>query len=383
MLLKVLVNAGPLVNRPLTGVGQYTYQLYRELLALQTPCRFYYRYHFSDDLKVTGNEFADSFERLADATAVTQLSLKVARKLSFLSSTLGLGKADIYHEPNFLPFKTHLASVITIHDLSPLRVPETHRAKPVEIFRQRMPRAVERAKRIIAVSEFTRREIIEYFPEAESKTFVTLEGVRDNYQPMSPEATAPYLKKMGLTHGRYLLAVGTLEPRKNLARAITAYCALPQKTRKHYPLAIAGMKGWLNHEFEAAITQLVDAGEAKILGFVPDESMNALYAGARLLVYPSIYEGFGLPPLEAMACGTPVITANCSSLPEVVGDAGIQIDPYDCDAIHAALASLIEDDGLHQRLSQVSIQRAKTFTWRRTAEETLKIFEDLSAELTG
>jgi glycosyltransferase involved in cell wall biosynthesis len=127
----------------------------------------------------------------------------------------------------------------------------------------------------------------------------------------------------------------------------------------------------------------VDAGEAKILGFVPDDSMNALYAGAKLLVYPSIYEGFGLPPLEAMASGTPVITSNCSSLPEVVGDAGIQVDPYDCDAIHAAFSALIDDDALHQRLRQASIRRAKTFTWRRTAEETLKIFQDLSAELTG
>jgi len=311
------------------------------------------------------------------------MAMNVARKLTFFSASQQLGKGSLYHEPNFIPFRTNLPTVITIHDLSVLRVPETHRPKWVEIFSKRIPEAVAKARRIIAVSEFARQEVIDYFPEAESKTFVTLEGVRDNYQPMSPEATAPYLQRLGLSHGRYLLAVGTLEPRKNLARAITAFCALPKETRKHYPLAIAGMKGWLNHEFEAAITQLVDAGEAKILGFVPDESMNALYAGARLLVYPSIYEGFGLPPLEAMASGTPVITANCSSLPEVVGDAGIQIDPYDCDAIHAALASLIEDDGLHQRLSQASIQRAKTFTWRRTAEETLKIFEDLSAELTG
>ena len=143
------------------------------------------------------------------------------------------------------------------------------------------------------------------------------------------------------------------------------------------------MKGWMNHEFEAAITPLIEQGEAKILGFVRDEDMNALYSGARLLIYPSIYEGFGLPPLEAMASGTPVITANCSSLPEVVGNSGIQVDPYDCDAIQTALMSLIEDDALHQRLSTASVERAKTFTWRRTAEETLKVFKDLSAELAS
>jgi alpha-1,3-rhamnosyl/mannosyltransferase len=380
--MKILVNAQPLLH-PLSGVGQYTYQLYREMLNLQTPCRFYYRYHYSKELKTGGGEFANALERLAHPTYPSRMAMNVARKFTFLTASQGLGKGSLYHEPNFIPFRTPLPTVITIHDLSVLRVPETHRPKWVEIFSKRIPEAVAKARRIIAVSEFARQEVIDYFPEAESKTFVTLEGVRDNYRPMGPEATAPSLAALGLTHGRYLLAVGTLEPRKNLARAITAYSALPKETRRHYPLAIAGMKGWLNHEFEEAITRLVDAGEAKILGFVPDDSMNALYAGAKLLVYPSIYEGFGLPPLEAMASGTPVITSNCSSLPEVVGDAGIQVDPYDCDAIHAAFSALIDDDALHQRLRQASIQRAKTFTWRRTAEETLKIFQDLSAELTG
>lgn len=380
--MKILVNAQPLLN-PLSGVGQYTFQLYREILNLRAPCRFYYRYHASKQLKTGGGEFANTLERWAHPTYPTQMTMNVARKLAFLAASQGLGKGSLYHEPNFIPFRTTLPTVITIHDLSVLRVPETHRPKWVEIFSRRIPEAVAKAKRIIAVSEFARQEVIDYFPEAEAKTFVTLEGVRDNYQPMDPRATAPFLKALGLVHGRYLLAVGTLEPRKNLARAITAYSALPQATRRHYPLAIAGMRGWLNHEFEAAITRLVDAGEAKILGFVPDDHMNALYAGARLLVYPSIYEGFGLPPLEAMASGTPVITSNGSSLPEVVGDAGIQIDPYDCDAIHGAFSALIEDDALHRRLSEASIQRAKTFTWRRTAKETLKIFEDLSAELAG
>lgn len=380
--MKILVNAQPLLQ-PLSGVGQYTFQLYREILRLDAKCRFYYRYHYSDALIASGNGFAHRLDALVEDNAIAQLPLKVLRKLTFISASMGLGHGSIYHEPNFLSLKTHVPNVITIHDLSPLRVPETHRAKPVEIFRERIPLAVKEAKRILAVSEFARREILDYFPEAESKTFVTLEGVRDNYQPMRADATEATLTQLGLQHGRYILAVGTLEPRKNLARAIRAFKCLPKSVRQHYPLAIAGMKGWLNHEFEQAITPLLDAGEAQILGFVPDTDMNALYAGARLLIYPSIYEGFGLPPLEAMASGTPVITANCSSLPEVVGDAGIQIDPYDCDAIQAALTALIEDDGLHQRLSHASIQRARTFTWRRTAEETLKIFQDLSAELTG
>lgn len=380
--MKILVNAQPLLQ-PLSGVGQYTLQLYREMLSLECSCRFYYRYYYSDLLTVNGGGFTNRLDSALEDHNFAQLPLKVLRKLTFLSSTLGLGRGSIYHEPNFLPLKSRLPSVITIHDLSPLRVPETHRPKPVQIFRERIPHAVKHAKRILAVSEFARREILDYFPEAEDKTFVTLEGVRDNYHPMNAAATKPTLDQLDLQHGRYLLAVGTLEPRKNLARAITAFKQLPKSFREHYPLVIAGMKGWMNHEFEAAITPLIEQGEAKILGFVRDEDMNALYSGARLLIYPSIYEGFGLPPLEAMASGTPVITANCSSLPEVVGNSGIQVDPYDCDAIQTALMSLIEDDALHQRLSTASVERAKTFTWRRTAEETLKVFKDLSAELAS
>lgn len=290
--MKILVNAQPLLQ-PLSGVGQYTFQLYREMLRLNAPCRFYYRYHYSDVLEANGNRFSNRLEALVGDHAISQMPLKVLRKLTFISSSLGLGKGSIYHEPNFLPLRTHIPNVITIHDLSPLRVPETHQAKPVEIFRARIPLAVKRAKRILAVSEFARREILDYFPDAESKTFVTLEGVRDNYQPMDSGSTELTLSQLGLQHGRYLLAVGTLEPRKNLARAITAFKCLPKSIRQHYPLAIAGMKGWLNHEFEEAITPLLNDGEAKILGFVPDDSLNALYAGARLLIYPSILKDLG------------------------------------------------------------------------------------------
>ena len=380
--MKILVNAQPLL-KPLSGVGQYTLQLYRELLRMECSCRFYYRFHYSDRLSLSESGFIHKLDGVLEDHNLAQLPLKVLRTLIFKSSSLGLARGSIYHEPNLLPLKTRLPSVVSIHDLSPLRVPDTHPSKSVKIFKERIPHAIKHAKRIIAISEFSRQEILDYFPEAEAKTFVTLLGVRNNYHAMDAVATQPTLKHLGLRHGRYLLAVGTLEPRKNLARAITAFKRLPKPFRDHYPLVIAGMKGWINHEFEAAVTPLIEQGEVKILGFVRDEDLNALYSGARLLIYPSIYEGFGLPPLEAMASGTPVITANCSSLPEVVGNSGIQVDPYDSDAIQTALMSLIEDDALHQRLSTASVERAKTFTWRRTAEETLKVFKDLSAEMAS
>jgi len=207
-----------------------------------------------------------------------------------------MGKGLVYHEPNFVPFRVEFPLVLTIHDLSPLRLPETHRPEWVEVFKARVPAAIASCRHILVDSESTRREVLDFFPQAEGKITLAHLGVRDRYRPMSAEETRQTLTGMGLIHGNYILAVGTLEPRKNLKRAIQAFSLLPKEMRRRFPLVIAGMRGWLNEEFEEVITALVNAGEAKLVGFVADENLNALYSGARVLVYPSIYEGFGLPP---------------------------------------------------------------------------------------
>ena len=375
--MKILANVQPLIQ-PLSGVGQYIYQLYNAILDFDEPCYFYYRYHVSRQLKIGGGELADFVERLAHPTPVTRMAMNIARKAVFLSAGKRLGKGVVYHEPNFVPFRVKFPTVLTIHDLSPLRLPETHRAEWVEIFKSRVPAAINSCRHILVDSESTRREMLDFFPHAEGKITLAHLGVRDRYRPMNAEETLPVLEALDLLHGGYILAVGTLEPRKNLQRAVKAFSLLPKEIRRQYPLVIAGMKGWLNEDFEQVISTLVEAGEAKLVGFVPDQNLNALYAGAKVLVYPSIYEGFGLPPLEAMASGTPVITGNLTSLPEVVGEAGIMVDPFEIEAIKEAILQLIDDELLHAKLTRLGVERAKLFSWKKTAEISLDVFKKVS-----
>jgi alpha-1,3-rhamnosyl/mannosyltransferase len=178
----------------------------------------------------------------------------------------------------------------------------------------------------------------------------------------------------GLQAGQYILSVGTLEPRKNLTTAIKAYARLPETIRQDMPFVIAGMKGWRTDGLDKEVAALIEKGQIRRLGYVPDEALPALYSGARAFVYPSLYEGFGLPPLEAMACGTPVIVSNRSSLPEVVGDAGLKVEALDVDGLAGAMNQVIEDDVLRASLRQRGMERAKGFSWRRCAEETLAVY---------
>ena len=190
----------------------------------------------------------------------------------------------------------------------------------------------------------------------------------------------PILRRHALVADHYLLAIGTLEPRKNLISALKAYSLLSDNLRDRYPLVIGGMRGWLTDDLDRAIDPMIRKGQVRLLGFVPDSDLNALYSGARAFIYPSLYEGFGLPPLEAMASGTPVITSNRASLPEVVGDAGIQVEPLDIDQLSQAMQLLLEDDNLHRVLQQRGLERASRFTWEDTALKTYEVFRSVAGQ---
>lgn len=283
---------------------------------------------------------------------------------------------DLYHEPAFLPFRFDGPIVITVHDLSPLRYPETHPADRVRNFRRFLPDAIERAARIIVDSEFVRREVIDMFRVDSARVRSIHLGVSPAYQPRGKEETASCLAKYGLEHGKYIFAVGTLEPRKNLIQAIEAHSRLPHEARKHAPLAIAGAKGWITSELEAKLNAAERSGEVRWLGYAPARDLPLLYSGARFLVYPSIYEGFGLPVLEAMMSGIPVITSNRASLPEVAGDAGIMVDPRDGEALRDCMLRLIEDERESRRRIEMGHAQAAQFTWRACAEKTIAVYRE-------
>jgi alpha-1,3-rhamnosyl/mannosyltransferase len=192
--------------------------------------------------------------------------------------------------------------------------------------------------------------------------------------PLKSDQTRQVLEAHDLKHGHYFLTVGTLEPRKNLAFALQAYRRLPAKVRQVHPLVLIGMKGWNSSELEQQIASLIRTGEVRQLGYVSRTDLATLMAGASALIYPSVYEGFGLPPLESMACGVPAICANSSSMPEVVGDAGILIDPENTDELARALIRIVEDDQLRAVLALRSRQRASQMTWSRCVDSTVEVY---------
>jgi alpha-1,3-rhamnosyl/mannosyltransferase len=187
----------------------------------------------------------------------------------------------------------------------------------------------------------------------------------------------PVLQQHGLSYQKYILAVGTLEPRKNLSSALLAYMQLPAGIRKNYPLVLVGMKGWHTSSLEKQMAPLVAAGEIRQLGYLEREDLAAIIAGALTLVYPSIYEGFGLPPLEAMTCGVPVIASNVSSLPEVVGDSGLLVNPHDIDDIAKAMETMITAPDIRAASAQKALAKSAEFSWDSCVDQTAGIYRQV------
>jgi alpha-1,3-rhamnosyl/mannosyltransferase len=241
------------------------------------------------------------------------------------------------------------------------------------------PRSLERADHIVTDAAFVRDEIIAEFGVSPSRITSIPLGSRAIFRPRAAAECRQELQERQLSYRGYVLCVGTLEPRKNLELAIRAYAGLPRAFRERYPLVTVGMKGWLTSSLESVMQPLVASGELRPLGYTSDQALAALYAGAMALVYPSLYEGFGLPPLEAMASETPVIVSNRSTLPEVVGHAGIVIDASDEQALRENLLRLDQDAGFWRERAAASLAQARTFSWQRCAEQTLGVYRKVIA----
>ena len=278
---------------------------------------------------------------------------------------------DVYHEPNYVPLPGPLPVVTTVHDLSWIRYPHTHPADRVRWLEAAMPRVIERAAAIVVDSEFTRREVMETFACAADRLHVAHLGVAPEFRPRSREETHGVLGPMGLVHGQYVLSVGTIEPRKNVEHVVEAHARLPPALRARHPLVVAGARGWRAGEIENRLRSLDASRVLRFLGAVDHDALVNLYAGAVAFVFPSFYEGFGLPPLEAMASGVPVLASNRSSVPEVCGDACVPIDPDAPDATSRQLASVLDDPARGAELGRRGVARARAFTWSACADRTV------------
>ncbi|MCC6613326.1 MAG: glycosyltransferase family 4 protein [Anaerolineae bacterium] len=289
------------------------------------------------------------------------------------------GPVNLYHATDFTlaPVLPGTRTLLTVHDLSFVRVPESASPALKAYLDVAVPRSAQRAHHILADSQATKDDLIELYKIAPDKITVLLSGVDARFQPVTDAAArAAVREKYGLGGRPYLFSIGTVQPRKNYRRLMEALAQV-RANGHDVTLAIAGGKGWLEDPIYAALDALKLRDHVRFIGFADDADLPALYSEARALAFPSLYEGFGLPILEAMACGTPVVTSDVSSMPEAAGDAALLVDPYDVDALADALARLLCDDSLRATLIARGHAQAARFTWGRAARELLAVYDDL------
>jgi alpha-1,3-rhamnosyl/mannosyltransferase len=286
-------------------------------------------------------------------------------------------RSSLVHGPNyFLPANAE-GGIITVHDLSVFRYPETHPVDRVKAFERHFSHSLERSAHIITDTETVRREIIENFTVSPDAITAVPLGVDQQFLPREA-AHLRGLSSLDLAPGSYGLCVSTLEPRKKIAELIRAWDKLPSVLKTRFPLVLAGGSGWENDALHEEIEKAARQGWLRHLGFVNERLLNELYAGSALFIYPSIYEGFGLPPVEAMASGVPVIVANSSCLPEVCGDAARYVDPDDADAFAETIEdSLTNSDWRTQAISK-GLRRASEFKWTRCVDQTITVYRKVN-----
>ncbi len=292
-------------------------------------------------------------------------------------------KAKLSHFFNYIvpPF-VHGKTVVTVHDMVYRAFPETVRGRTRRMLELGLHKSMRRADRIVTDSEFSKSEIIKYYPEFAEKIRVVPCGV--DSERFHPETDPETLSKVKETYGlpeEYFLYLGTLEPRKNLERLIDAYAQFAKKVENPAKLVLAGGKGWLYDGIFQKVQELGLSEQVLFTQYIADEDLCALMSGALAFVFPSIYEGFGMPPLEAMACGTPVLVSDAASLPEVTGDSAVIVKADSTDSIAEGLYKLYTDEALRRRLSAEGLARAKEFSWERSAQLLYEVYSELLPEL--
>ncbi|WP_168185597.1 MULTISPECIES: glycosyltransferase family 4 protein [Acidiferrobacter] len=369
MTFKIAVDACSLY-RPLTGVGRYTHELCRELSQdLNTDVIFACGWRWQRDFPVPLN--ADTRGRIEAIRA----GLPGGQALIYGVKALAYRALARYHRPNvvfapgFLIPPLAVPTVITVHDLSHIRFPETHPAERLRLFLKHLGKSIARAAAVLTISQFSADEIVREFPDVRDRLHIIAPGVRDIFTPNGDPHESVSPLSLPNDSRPFFLFLATLEPRKNLGRLLAAYAQLPARMRAEYRLVIAGQIGWKMDDLAGTLQQMVRAGEVQLLGHVRDQDLPGLYRRASALVYPSLYEGFGLPPLEAMACGCVTVVATTSAIPEACGDAGLYVDPWDTEGLAAAMIQIVEDTALRATLRERGFQRARLFRWEEAGRQ--------------
>ena len=378
--MRIALDGIPLLT-PLTGIGKYTFELAAALKNIQEKpdVRFFYGIHWATRLrhrvKDEDKQNAIKLTKNHKKNKWIPDSVKKWLKQQIAELEFTVYKPNLFHATNFVADICDIPLVVTVHDLSFLRYPEKLPKERIQWLSEGLPRTLNEASHVIADSSFTKKELISLLGVNQKKIDVVHLGVTPNFNPRNNERLAARLKEYELEPDGYILSVGTIEPRKNISRLIRAYELLPDPVRSRYPLVIVGIRGWKDKDISNLMEKLARKGELRILGYIPDSKLPFVYAGASLFVYPSVYEGFGLPPLEAMACGVPVVVSNKTSLPEITETAGVLIDPYDVESLSLTVQSLLNDKAKREQMTISGIQQAKKFTWDACAERTLSVYK--------
>lgn len=368
--MRIALDGIPL-NQPLTGVGHYTLELARALAA-GSP---------GDQFEIVSPL---SFISLPDLSLPPNLQLVEASVNVFSRRwwTVGLPgyvqrqSLDLFHGTNFeVPLWRRCPTVLTIHDLSLLLFPEVHEKRRRRRARRRLPVMARAANMIVTPGESIRAEVCERFQVAPSRVVAIPDAARDLFRPLPHSETLETRRRLGIDD-EFLLFVGTIEPRKNLLTLVRAFTEVVGNGNASLQLVLAGRTGWLSGDLFDLIRSSGVSDRIKLTGYLCDKDLRALYSSCRLFIYPSLYEGFGLPPLEAMACGAPVMVSRIPSLVAVTGPAACLVSPDNTAEMARTITGLLRDDERRQQLSMAGLQRASEFSWRRTADLTRDVYRE-------
>jgi glycosyltransferase involved in cell wall biosynthesis len=389
MQIKLLINVAP-IRKPLTGIGYYTLNILSELL--------------TRDIEVLGLQNGRLLSR-DQLTSLTQIFLSSnehsvsnsnhlkRRLVEFLRSVPGVYQAKnillsyrvkrvlaqlaqdgyVYFEPSFVPFAYKGKIITTVHDLSFISYPEFHPQTRVTYLTSKIVEAIQNSTHVIVDSYYILKEMHGYFPFSVSKSSTVYLGVDTQFRHYSEAECATINHCFGFNYKKFILSVATLEPRKNLRRLIAAYKLLPEQVRNEYPLVLVGDQGWKNSELFVDAEELIEQNQIIFTGYVSDNYLKQLYASAMIFAYPSLYEGFGLPVVEAMASGAPVITSSRGATAEISGQCAVLVDPENEQSIASAIIDLINQPEQREAISARGIEYVQKYRWTHTVDEILEV----------
>ena len=377
--MRICLDLSTVVQRK-AGLGTYAQRLAEHLLAVDRE-NVYSAFHYGRTVKEPLRQPLDALPRRVVPWDARPWRLGVAaRHFLGLNMDRTFPDVDIFHATeHLLPPLRGARTVFTFHDAIYALFPQYHLPMNRLFLGSMMPRFLRRADAIVTVSECSKRDAVRLYGIDPARIRVIYDGVDARFQPVTDPARLAQVRARYALPERYVLYVGTIEPRKNLTTLLEAFSATynRQSAIGNWQLVIGGKKGWLYESFFARLRELGLEDEVVLPGYIADEDLPAVYSAASVFVFPSLYEGFGLPPLEAMACGTPVVCSNASSLPEVCGEAALLVSPTDVPALVQAMVRGLSDEPLRATLRARGLVQAAKFSWERTARETLAVYREV------